>query len=297
MSVSKLAHSFLDSPTNEHWFDRTDWDCESLVSFLHREYVPGYFEADKIKKGFSQQNISPFRKLKFVFVGKSGVGKSSTVNSFMNAVDGKIMDGASTGRGNGTCKTRKKDGNHFLAGGRLQLIDTPGFNTWDEDSLIKVKEYTEDEKDVFVVLVVVIPKDIPLKDDEESANLTHVMSEILQLSFPKILILSKNDISVPPEQERKLYDALSPFDEKDTFRITNLMGEMNDKIDSRKRQEILSQLIKMLIRGEKEFRNYYQAPSSLEEAQDRLRRNALPIIVLILSAFLLVILFMMVFFL
>jgi GTP-binding protein EngB required for normal cell division len=243
-----------------------------MVNFIHKEYTPGYFEAHQIKKGYSQQNICPYRDIKVVFVGKSGIGKSSLVNSFMNSVEGKIMDRASTGLGNGNCKTREIDGNHFLARGRLQFIDTPGLNDWDEDAIERVKEYIN-IKDAFVLMVIVIPKDYTPKADDEIANLRTRMLEISALQVPKVLLLTKNDISVPEEQEKKLLEVL-PFGVDDTHRVANLRGVMNERIEERKRHEILTTLIKMLIRAEKEFRNHYKAPFLSQAIQESIQKNA-----------------------
>jgi GTP-binding protein EngB required for normal cell division len=192
----------------------------------------------------------------------------------MNSVEGKIMDRASTGLGNGVFKTRELDGNHFLARGHLQFIDTPGLNDWDDDAVERVKKYIN-IKEAFVLLVVVIPKDYQPKADDEIANLRTIMMEIIELPVPKVLLLTKNDIVVSAEQEKKLLDVLT-FGPDDTFRITNIRGVMNERIDDRKREEILSTLIKMLIRAEKEFRNYYKAPFFSEVVQDSIQRNVFP---------------------
>ena len=69
-----------------------------------------------------------------VFVGHSGVGKSSLVNSF-DASLGVLTGSVSEGYGRGTHTTTSST-MHELAGG-TQIIDTPGirsFGLWDIDS-------------------------------------------------------------------------------------------------------------------------------------------------------------------
>ncbi len=127
--------------------NKTDMPCDDLKSELIKDYQPlGYpiiFTSKNELDGYEQLKKALNHQIS-VFVGQSGVGKSSLISGILphelNISTNTISEGSELGR-HTTSNSRYY---HLPSGGAL--IDSPGvreFNLWEMDAALIAKGYNE----------------------------------------------------------------------------------------------------------------------------------------------------------
>jgi len=242
---------FFASRNTKEWFKKTDWTAEVLAKFFLDEYVPGFYFADERKNyGYTSKHAMNYKRLRVIMVGHSQIGKSSLINSIISAVHGRMRYPNRPGGGNGELETQMINADNFIASGRVQFYDTPGFANWDQRGIDIVKEYVDIEGS-FNLLLVVVRKDCTEKDLEEMQD---KMREVRNLKLPVMLCLTKKNSLNSQEIATKL----GFRNTHEVVEFENLFKNLDEIIPVKERFEILTELMKTIKFTELQIGRYWE---------------------------------------